>query len=212
MDKIFVVKSGPDKGAQVWPCSQCWDGQSLYNNLQSDPESGTFYASTSFSYLWTDTPRQTWGRDEVEEITPHFAVKAIVNHGSEEEHRFTRYFENEPRLAAPWSAGMVWLNSHLNFRSQYNPYLVGLCENPWLRGWVAAWEWETSDGRTVQLRRRLEGGNNTIISGPLVECPTPYRERAKKYAQEKREATLRACDYLANDTAHRAWQESMRQR
>jgi hypothetical protein len=199
MTKIFVVKSGKFTGMQVWPCSIVAT-ESLYPNLKLNPISDRFYASTSFSYLWTDAHRPSWFRDEVEEIVPQFAAKAIVNHGSGEECHFTRYFESDP-------SNNSWLYNNLNHRSKYNPHLVGEIDNPFLVGWLAAWEWDRPDGGIAQLRLGVDGK----VSQHAFNAPS-YKERKRKYDLAEREAARQVIKKFEQDAEHLAWQDSMRRK
>lgn len=189
MKNIFIVKDGADYGVQVWAGRKVF-GDGLYPRLVLDENSDTFYASTSFSYFWTDSPRPSWKRNEVAEITTNFAVKAIVNHGDREECMFARYFEQQPRFGRPWQGLMMWLENNMTFRSIYNPYLAGGSDDANLRGWLAAWEWEVN-GVPVQLRVLTNGELEKHLPG------MPYQERKKIYEERRREYVKAYSDWLA---------------
>ena len=170
---MYIVKNGPEMGTQVWPAVKVY-GNGRYPNLQSAPAScGTFYASTSHSYFWTDSPRPCWGVDDVIEIAGKFAVKAIANNGNDEQCLFTRYFDGLP---------VSWLKHNMDFRSYYNPENAGCIEDPELRGWLCAWEWENRFGATCQMRLLKDGTKQ-------IKMVAPYAERRKMYAERRAAAT-----------------------
>jgi len=195
MNKIFVVKDGPEKGQAVWSMKTVQTG-SLYPNLTVDAESDRFYASNSFSHLWTEKSRPFWSREEVEEITPNVEVLAIANHGDSEDVLFFRHFQEVD------SATFLWLRENLRHSSNRN--LGGRrVENPFLMGWFGAWEWTRKDGVSVQMRDAPEGyySDLTIVR--------PFGERHLEYAQQQRESTARAIAQMQTDHAFIAWQKSM---
>jgi len=195
MEKIFVVAAGPEKGMAVWPMRTVAT-DSLYPNLTEDAGSPRFYASNSFSHLWTEVSRPFWVRDEVEQIEPNYEVLAIVNHGGDEEILFFRHFQEVD------SATFLWLRENLRHSSNRN--LGGRrVEKPFLMGWFGAWEWTRKDGVSVQMRDAPEGyySDLTIVR--------PFGERHLEYAQQQRESTARAIAQMQTDHAFIAWQKSM---
>ena len=189
---MYIVKSGPYFGRQVYPCSMV-PTNSQYPNHEYNDQSDQFFLSTSFSYRWSDNIRPRWHRSEVEEISGNIRFIAIVNHGSREEAVDCRYFDMVP---------VAWLKANMDFRSQYNPYLAGLIDDPNLAGWLCAWEWE-NEGNTNQIRLATDGS--------VYHCAVrSITERMEKYKQAERAATRRTIATFENDAEHRAWQDSMR--
>ncbi len=149
---MFIVNSKDAEyyGLQVFPMSRYNTG-SLYDNLRNDENSGVFYASTSFSHLWTEQFRPRWSGDQVEEIEGKHRVHLIKNEHGTLKLYDCRYFDT-----LPYRFMEVFLTS---FQKKCNPETYIHRDTPhYAKGFFVAWEYRDEEG----LRQMRLTGRGTI--------------------------------------------------